>query len=146
MNLQIRHYTLQLQLLQQLERLEQLQQLERLEPLQQLEQLERLEITNDTYLNYKYIDGDIVYCDPPYENTTKYDKDGFDHKQFYDWVASRAYPVYFSSYKISDNRFNVVFEKHKQVKLQAKDNGGAALEKIYSNRAINKDKPLLTPL
>lgn len=94
--------------------LHRLQQLERLERLQQLERLQWLEINCGSYLDYQYRDGDIVYCDPPYEDTAKYDNAGFNHKQFYDWVASREYPVYFSSYKISDNRFNVIWQTERQ--------------------------------
>lgn len=50
----------------------------------------------------------VIYCDPPYEGTTEYAEGGFDHKTFYEWVAACKYPVYFSSYKISDDRFKIV--------------------------------------
>lgn len=50
----------------------------------------------------------ILYCDPPYENATEYNEGGFDSKKFYDWVMSREYPVYVSSYKISDERLKLV--------------------------------------
>ena len=90
--------------LQQLERLERLQQLER------LERLERLQISNISYTDYKYQEGDIVYLDPPYEGTKDYGN-VFDSKQFYDWCISRPYQVWFSSYKISDKRFKLVYAK-----------------------------------
>ena len=62
-----------------------------------------------SYLDYEYQDGDIVYCDPPYEDTASY-SGGFDSKQFYDWAATRDYPLWFSSYKnITDNRFKMVY-------------------------------------
>ena len=48
----------------------------------------------------------MVYCDPPYEGTAEYNKESFNHKEFYDWVASRPFEVFFSSYdNISDKRF-----------------------------------------
>lgn len=50
----------------------------------------------------------VVYCDPPYENTAEYKEGKFDSKKFYDWVMSRPYPVYVSSYKVSDPRFKLV--------------------------------------
>lgn len=50
----------------------------------------------------------LVYCDPPYENAAEYREGGFDSKAFYDWVMSRPYPVYVSSYKISDPRLKLV--------------------------------------
>ena len=46
--------------------------------------------------------------DPPYEGTNNYDKTDFNHAEFYDWVASRPYKVYFSCYDISDKRFYTV--------------------------------------
>ncbi len=49
----------------------------------------------------------VVYCDPPYENTAEYREGGFDHEAFYDWVMSREYPVYVSSYK-ADPRLKLV--------------------------------------
>lgn len=50
----------------------------------------------------------VVYCDPPYENTAEYREGGFDHETFYDWVMSREYPVYVSSYKVTDKRLKLV--------------------------------------
>ncbi len=50
----------------------------------------------------------IVYCDPPYEGTAEYREGAFNHKQFYDWVMSRDYPVYVSSYNVSDPRLKRV--------------------------------------
>ena len=107
--------------------------------LQQLERLQRLEINCGSYLDYQYRDGDIVYCDPPYEYTKKYDNDGFNHKQFYDWVASREYPVYFSSYEISDNRFNVVWQTEKQSLFNnSKETKKGVTEYLYCNKAENQ--------
>lgn len=125
--------------------LEQLERLQRLQQLEQLEQLERLEINCGSYLDYQYREGDVVYCDPPYENTKQYDKNDFDHKQFYDWVASREYPVYFSSYEISDNRFNVIWQTEKLSLLDnSKDTKKVVTEYLYCNKA---EKPInLGPL
>ena len=118
--------------------IEQLQQLERLQQLEwlgRLEQLERLQTTCGDYRDYEHEPGDVVYCDPPYEDTAGYDskESGFDSAAFYDWAASRDYPVYFSSFKISDKRFPLVAAKRKR-----NLNGGAKtliynFECIYTN-------------
>ena len=50
-----------------LQQLQQLERLERLEQLERLERLERLEIHLGSYEDYEYQEGDVVYCDPPYE-------------------------------------------------------------------------------
>ena len=129
----------QLQQLERLEQLERLQQLEQLERLQQLQQLQQLEITNISYLDYKHQDGDIVYLDPPYENTTKYSNEEFNHKEFYNWVYSRPYQVFFSSYEITDDRFYVVWSKQKRSMLSQKNTDGR-VEYLYSNKRIEEHK------
>jgi len=102
--------------LKQLQRLQQLQQLERLQQLQQLKQLEsshNIEYHNMSYLDYMYQEGDLIYCDPPYENTSGYDKE-FNHEEFYDWVYTSEFPIFFSSYGITDNRFKNIWVKEKR--------------------------------
>lgn len=113
--------------------LDRLEQLERLERLQQLERLQRLEINCGNYLNFEYQDGDVVYCDPPYEGTAKYEKGGFDHSEFYNWVATREFPVWFSSYRISDNRFALVWGKSVKT-TRGTNNGTNRGECLYANQ------------
>lgn len=74
--------------------------------------IETVSFTCGSYSDYEYQEGDVVYCDPPYEGTSKDYNSSFDFKSFYDWVASRPYPVYFSSYGISDNRFFKIWERN----------------------------------
>jgi len=112
--------------------LERLQQLERLEQLQQLQQLQRLEFHNHDYREYQHKDGDVVYCDIPYENTKPYQGNEFNHKEFYEWAKTRPYPVYFSSYEISDNNFNCIFEIKKRVTYSATRNKLTKTEKLYT--------------
>lgn len=81
-----------------------------LQNLQRLQNLESLQIKQGSYQDYIYEEGDVVYCDPPYENTVQYDSP-FNHTEFYDWVASRPYQVFFSSYAISDKRFYKVWQQ-----------------------------------
>lgn len=120
-----------LQHLQHLERLQHLEHLERLQHLQHLEHLEHLEINCGSYLDYEYKAGDIVYCDPPYEDTCGYNEDTFNHQQFYDWVANANYPVYFSSYRISDDRFKLIYCKLKNGNLCKEERGVKKTECLY---------------
>lgn len=103
------------------------------ELLQSLESLQSLEIKQGSYLDYVYEDGDVVYCDPPYEGTMNYDKKDFNHAEFYDWVASRPYQIFFSSYEISDNRFYKVWSVSKR-KLMCGGNSDKITEFVYSNK------------
>ena len=98
----------------------------------------------------------MVYCDPPYENTVGYDnkaietitfyselakrkytkitKRGFDSQQFYNWVATRPYQVFFSSYEISDDRFKIVDKIEKMSLLKAGGGNKKITEYIYTNK------------
>lgn len=122
---------------------QELEQLERLEQLQRLEQLERLQINNGSYLDYQYQDGDVVYCDPPYQGAIGYGTE-FDHKQFYDWAASRPYQVFFSSYQITDNRFKIIWQTTKQSLMNSGSGQFTVTEFLYTNKTIksNHNDPL----
>lgn len=104
----------QLQQLQQIEQLARLQQVERLQQLGQLQQLERvqlLELHNKSYKDFSHLENSIIYLDPPYENTTGYHGEKFNHEEFYNWAVemSKKNIVLISSYEISDNRFECVY-------------------------------------
>ena len=116
-----------------LQSLQSLERLERLESLESLQRLESLEVKQGSYLDYVYKEGDIVYCDPPYEWTRNYDKTDFNHAEFYDWVASRPYKVYFSSYEISDKRFYKVWSEKKR-KLMCGGCSDKVTEYLYCNQ------------
>ena len=54
----------------------------------------------------------IIYCDPPYEGTTKY-KVGFNHFEFWEWVRSKSlegHSVFVSEYNAPDD-FICVWQK-----------------------------------
>ena len=123
-----------------LEPVERLQSLEHLQGLQQLEALQRLEALNMSYEDYIYEPGDVVYCDVPYEQLGKAKCDdygvNFDSKEFYRWVKSRPYQVFFSSYEISDHSFYKIKLKEIQSLIGANTNGKKVNEYLYSNRPI----------
>ena len=49
-----------------------------------------LTLTSGSYVDMVLPDKCVIYCDPPYINTTRTNKYRFDHQQFYDWVLKRA--------------------------------------------------------
>lgn len=141
-----------------LQSLESLESLERLQRLERLANCGKIQINCGSCFDYEYRDGDVVYCDPPYEGTAGYDEDviiriekyfgengklyfskqkaaAFDSKAFYNWVAAAPFPVYFSSYEISDSRFYPLWQKEKAQLLNGQGSGKKKLETIYSNRA-----------
>ena len=116
-----------LQRLESLERLEGLERLESLGSLQSLESLERLErLQSITYSNISRENvwlqvWDIIYCDPPYEDTGWYSIWWIDYDKFWQFVRDCPYPCYVSWYKWPSDLI-----QHKTTKIQnlskSKDN------------------------
>jgi len=127
----IKPFIKQLQDLQQLGRLVQLQQL------QQLERLQQLEITSKDYREVEILPNSIVYCDIPYQGTADYGNN-FSHKDFFDWAATRDFPVYISEYNVSDPRFKLVYKIDKRSMMSSyKENTKKMSEKLYWNGVTN---------
>ena len=87
--------------LENISRLESLYQHERLERLESLDCVEKLYLSYD---QYQYRDGDVVYCDIPYQNThcNQYGDGQFDHPTFWKWATSQPFDVYVSERTIPD--------------------------------------------
>ena len=127
------------QVLEQLQRLHQLQRLQQLQQLQQLERvqgLERPESTNLDYTEFSDIENAILYLDPPYEKTTLkgYSIDSFNSQAFYGWAyeMSKKNIVLISSYEISDERFECVYEfKNARNTFSSKSCRGIESEKLF---------------
>ena len=119
------------QVLQQLQRL---QQLERVQQLQNIN-INRLEITNADYKHFSYLKDMIIYLDPPYENTIVegYNIDTFYSQSVYDWAyeMSKKNIVLISSYEISNNRFQCVYEFKKARSTLAAQVYGGKTEKLF---------------
>jgi site-specific DNA-adenine methylase len=112
-----------------------LKSIDNLRKLQQLQQLERLQQLNFTSLSYDQVEilpNSVVYCDPPYEGTAKYN-DSFDHKKFLDWAATRNFPVFISEYNISDPRFKLKYSIDKRSMLSSDKTHVVKSEKLYWN-------------
>ena len=79
--------------------------------------------------------GAVVYCDPPYKNTTKYSSK-FDHAIFWDWVRdlSKTHKVYTSEYDAPDD-FISVWAKPTTSSLTQDTGGKVAVEQLWVKRA-----------
>ena len=128
-----------------LEVLERIEELHALESLERLHALESLEVSNISYTDYQYQDGDIVYCDVPYEETRNNKnkcKDyglTFDSLEFYRWAKEQPYQIFFSSYEISDDSFYKIKIKDVANLMDSRGNGNKSTEYLYSNQPINYD-------
>ena len=123
--------------LESLQRLEQLPRLQRLEQLQQLQQLQQLHFSSLDYRQVNVRPNSIVYCDIPYRNAASY-RIPFNYEEFFDWAATRDFPVYISEYSIEDTRFDCIYSLGKTVKLSqkgsSKERSDLSREKLYWNR------------
>ena len=109
---------------------ETLQSLGSLERLESLESLERLQSLPDTltahsgdYRELCFDEPGIIYCDPPYKNTTGYGEDcaePFCHDEFYGWCEAQKFPVYISEYQMPEERFACIAEWDKVTTMAAK--------------------------
>jgi len=84
---------------------------------------EKLEIPNES----------IIYCDPPYENTTKY-KDSFDHDKFWSWCREKkkeGHNIFISEYNAPSD-FKCLWEKE-IVSSLTKDTGSKkGVERLFT--------------
>jgi len=74
----------------------------------------------------------IIYCDPPYEGTTKY-KDGFNHSEFWEWVRIKSlegHSVFVSEYNAPDD-FICVWQKDQVSSLTKNTGAKKATEKLF---------------
>lgn len=98
--------------------------------LQQLERLQRLEIYNKSYEEIKIKRNSVIYCDPPYKDTAKYQKT-IDYDKFYKWCLENKHPVFISGYEMPKEFIEVAKFKH-NTSLGQKSNK-ETIEKLYWN-------------
>jgi DNA adenine methylase len=74
----------------------------------------------------------LIYCDPPYRDTTKY-KSAFDHEKFYEWCRSMklaGHTVYISEYTMPED-FICVWSKERRSSLTP-EGGTWKIEKLFT--------------
>ena len=64
--------------------------------LNQLPSLQSVEFISGSYLRFprEKIKNCVIYCDPPYRDTTKYSTDAFNHDEFWQWVKDLSVDNY----------------------------------------------------
>jgi DNA adenine methylase len=94
--------------------------------------LQGVVLVNESYLKLQIPVNSLIYCDPPYDGTTKY-KDNFNHAEFWQWCRDKAkegHTVFISEYNASDD-FECVWQKE-IVSSLTKDTGSKkAMEKLF---------------
>lgn len=94
--------------------------------------LKGVDLRYSSYIDLDVPEESILYCDPPYEGTTKY-KDDFNHDDFWQWCRDMkdiGHTVFVSEYSAPDD-FTCVWEKE-IVSSLTKDTGSKlAVEKLF---------------
>ncbi len=81
--------------------------------LKQQNQLKGINLICSEYSDFIIPDNSLIYCDPPYANTAKYSKDGFDSESFWQWCREKVkegHKVFVSEYNAPDD-FVCVWQK-----------------------------------
>ena len=79
------------------------------------------------------IKGYVIYCDPPYRNTTKYSNEVFPYDLFYDWCRelSKYNTVLISEYNMP-NDFTCIWEKDAKVNFDSnRKQSSKRVEKLF---------------
>lgn len=83
------------------------------------------------------VSGCLIYCDPPYANTTSYSAtDKFDSDEFWDYMRewSKANIVVISEY-VAPEDFVCVWSKRTKTEIRTKDGRADRLEKLFMHES-----------
>jgi len=95
--------------------------------------LKGVELIHSNYDSLDIPESSIIYCDPPYKDTTKYSI-GFDHNRFWDWCRKQqenGHKVYISEYS-APNDFNCIWEKQVNSSLTKDTGSKKAVERLFT--------------
>lgn len=93
-------------------------------------------ITNVNFIHCDYKElkipsNSLIYCDPPYEKTTKYTT-GLNHSEFWEWCRDRAkegHTVFVSEYNAPDD-FKCIWEKDVITNINAYNNNNKDKKRV----------------
>ena len=101
--------------------------------MKQLPNIMSVKFHNCSYDKLDIPENSIIYCDPPYRNTTKY-KDSIDYEQFYQWCRDKkleGHNIFVSEYNMPDD-FICVWEKELNSSLTKDTGSKKAIEKLFT--------------
>ena len=91
-------------------------------------------------IDYKLLNpkGYIIYCDPPYKNTTEYGDNDFNHHEFWDIMRkwSKNNYVFISEY-IAPKDFKVIGKINKFSSMSGKGSNDIRIEKLFQYNKKN---------
>lgn len=96
-------------------------------------QVSGVDLVHSPYDELKIPENSIIYCDPPYANTTKY-RDSFDHDSFWQWCRDKAkegHKVFISEYNAPDD-FECLWSKEINSSLTKDTGSKKGIEKLFT--------------
>lgn len=100
--------------------------------IKQSKDLKGVGFVNSDYKSLDLPPNSLIYCDPPYEGTTKY-KDGFNHAHFWQWCREKAtegHKVFVSEYNAPED-FECLWQKEVATTI-SKQEGKKDVEKLFT--------------
>lgn len=101
-----------------------------------------IRFTSGEYWKMQIPPESIIYCDPPYENTSGYKTGKFDHSLFWDWcrnMSKLGHNIYISEYNAPDD-FECVWSKQIASVLDKKGTNKKPIEKLFTLMVLQKPK------
>ncbi len=103
--------------------------------LKQAKLLEGVVITNYSYEDMLVPPNSIIYCDPPYYNTTQgYEGGAFNSNKFWAWAEEKGqegHAVYVSEYTCFSDKFAEVWSKNRSDSLTKNTGAKRSIERLY---------------
>lgn len=104
----------------------------------QIEKLKNVIFINKDYKNLDIPSNSLIYCDPPYQNTSAYKNvEDFNHKEFWQWCRDKVkegHIVFVSEYNAPED-FYCIWEKEIGSSLSANGKSGGrkqSIEKLFT--------------
>ena len=96
--------------------------------------LQGLTLEHFSYNELEIPKNSIIYCDPPYDNTTKYKTGSFNHSDFWQWCRDKkkeGHTIFVSEYNAPKD-FKCVWEKQVNSSLTKDTGSKKATEKLFT--------------
>ncbi len=95
--------------------------------------IRHIDIYNKSYLELEIPPKSIIYCDPPYKNTIKFQHE-IDHCQFFEWGREKAkegHQIFISEYEAPDD-FTLLWSKQVNNTLDLNTGNKQGTEKLFT--------------
>ena len=106
--------------------------------------LKGVKLIHSSYDKLEIPPDSLIYCDPPYQDTTSYKTGDFDHEKFWQWArcVNENHTVFVSEYRAPSD-FECIWEKEVVSSLTEDTGAKRATERLFVHKT---QKTYLTPL